>query len=328
LFGLIAPAWCVGCGGGAREASPFGGLDRADQYAAQRRERTITSEAGPPPATVNGEPVAWEELRGPLAETAGAAVLEEIALLRQLEAEMARRGLAVGEAEVDRERRLLVETLAVEGDSLATEQLVTRVRERRGLGPQRFAQLLRRNAMLRALVRDRVDVRSDQVELAWRVQHGERVRIRIIVTETEREAQAARRELLGGAPADLEIRFAALAEERSTDASAARGGLVDAFSPADPAYESSIRSAVSQLQPGNVSPIVAIRTGFAIVYMDERLPPDGTPLDAATSGLREELRMRQERLLMDELAAQLLAEARITAFDNALRWSRDAGSER
>ncbi|HZW11363.1 MAG TPA: peptidylprolyl isomerase [Phycisphaerales bacterium] len=323
----IAAAWGAGCGGGSRGPTPFEGVERAEEYAAGSRGRAIGGQADSPPATIDGEPVEWEELRAPLSETAGAAVLEEIALGRLLDAEMTRRGLTVGQAELGQERRLLTEMLAVEGDTHATEQLLTRVRERRGLGPARFAELLRRNAMLRALVRDRVDVRTDQVELAWRVQHGERVRTRIIVTETEREAQTTRRELLQGAPDDLEFRFAALAEERSTDASAPRGGLVEPFSPDDPAYESSIRSAVASIEPGTVSPIVAIRTGFALVYLDERLPPDGTALEAAAPRLREELRIRQERLLMDQLAAELLAGARITAFDDALRWSQSAGED-
>lgn len=330
LFGMGAAVLVggAGCQSGSAGDPPFRGLDRSDAYAAETRGRSIDGAPATPPATVNGEPIEWAELHGPLAEAAGSAMLEEIALERLLAAEMAQRGRTVGEADIERERRLLMETLAVEGDSFATEQLVERVRERRGLGPQRFGAMLRRNAMLRALIADRVEVRPDQVELAWRVRHGERVRVRIIVTESEREAQAARRDVLAGAPAELELRFAAMAEERSTDASKARGGLVEAFSPEDPAYESSIRSAVSGLRPGEVSPIVAVRTGFALVYLDERVPADGVSLSSAAPDLREELRIRQERLLMDELAEQLLAEARITAFDAALRWSRDAAAER
>jgi len=312
-----------GCAGGSGESSEFKGLERAEAYAGQGGGRSISGEAGPPPVTVNGEPVEWDDLRGPLAEAAGAAVIEEIALERLLAAETARRGLSVGEADLARERQLLEQMLAA-GSAEETDrgQLVSRVRQRRGLGPLRYASLLRRNAMLRALVGDRVEVRADQVELAWRVQHGERVRIRIIVVPTEREAQAARQDVLAGDPAGLEARFMTLAEARSTDPSGARGGLIEPFSTEDPAYEASIRSAAAALSPGQVGPIVAIRNGFALVYMDERIPADGVTLEASRTSLDRELRVRQERLLMDELAAQMLADARVTTFDDALSWSR------
>jgi parvulin-like peptidyl-prolyl isomerase len=180
--------------------------------------------------------------------------------------------------------------------------------------------------MLRALVRGRAEVRPDQVELAWRVRHGERVRIRVLVTATEREAQAARRELSTVAGTELESRFITLAERDSTDASAPRGGLIEQFSTSDPAYEAPIRTAAEGLQPGQLSPIVAIRSGYAIIYMDERIPADGVSLDEARERLASELGLRQERILMDELATQLLADARVTTFDESLTWSRNVSN--
>jgi hypothetical protein len=328
VAGLLAPALAglAGCAGAAGEPSPFQGLDRAERYAEGGGGPSISGEVGPPPVTINGQPVEWSQLHAPLSEAAGAAVIEEIALERQLEMEMARRGLSITEQDVARERRLLEEVISSEADGAGAEQLVDGVRRRRGLGPQRYASLLRRNAMLRELVRERVEVRPDQVELAWRVQHGERVRLRIIVLPTEREAHGAREELLAGDPSQLESRIIALAEARSTDASSARGGLIEPFSLKDPAYEASVRAAAERMQPGQLAPIVAIRNGFALVYLDEQLPADGVPLDEARPRLERELRVRQERLMMDDLAAQLLADARVTTFDDALSWSRNAGS--
>lgn len=314
----------AGCNGSSSPRD-FRGLDRAEAYASGGR--TISAD-GAPPASVDGAPVEWEELRDRLAEAAGATVLEEIALERQLDREMRRRGIAVGEGEIAAERRLLLETVSREAPGENTEQLVTILRARRGLGPARYEAMLRRNAMLRALVQDRVELTPEQLERAWRVRHGERVRIRIIVTQTEREAAAARQAALAGEPALLESRFMSLAEQVSTDASAARGGLIETFSADDPAYESAVRLAVADLQPGGVSPVVAVRNGFSVIYLDERLAPDGVSFATAEPALRAELRLRQERLLMDELAAQLLSEARITTFNDALGWSRQAGTER
>lgn len=323
---LTAAATLSGCGA-PKGPDAFRGLDEADRYASRPQGRRIGTLESPPPATVDGEPVTWEEVQAYLGEAAGAAVLDEIALERRLAREMTRRGLSLSEEAIEQERLRLTQTLAG-GTQGNEERLIAQVRARRGLGPTRYAAMLRRNAMLRSLVADRVDVRPDQIDLAWRVQHGEKLAIRIIVTPTERQAALVRQQLADGDPTQLEARFISLAPEQSTDPSGSRGGQIEPFSAADPAYEPAVRAAADQLQPGQLGPIVAVRSGFALVYLQRRVPADGVTLEGATPVLARELRIRQERLLMDELAAQLLAEAKITTFDDALGWSRQAGSAR
>lgn len=319
-----------GCGPSQSGPKTFRGLDAADRYAAGDTGRRIGPAGASAPLSIDSREVTWDELAPRLAEAAGGLVVEEITLDRLLTEEMARRGMQVTDRDLANERDWLELTI-LEGApqvGASSGDLLYQVRQRRGLGPTRFDALLRRNAMLRALVRDRVTVREDQVQLAWRVQHGERLRIRLIVTRTEREAQAAVSRALAGDGAGVELRFAELAQELSTDPSGARGGLIEPFSAEDPAYEQAVRATAASLQPGQIGPVVAIRNGFAAVYLDERLSADGVSFEQARGDLTEQLRRRQERLLMDEVAGQLLAEARVRVLDESLNWSVRAGQER
>ena len=306
------------------------GVEAAERYTADGQGRRIGPAMGPAPVSIDGEAVGWEALVPRMAEAAGGMVVEEVALERALEAELARRGLSVTGQDLANERSWLgLSVVRGAGQTGAAEdELVQEIRQRRGLGPERFAALLRRNAMLRAMVRGRVEVTDSQVALAWRVQHGERLRTRIIVTPTEREAQSLATQAFAGGSPGVGQRFAELAQMHSTDSSAARGGLIEPFSPDDPAYEQSVRAAAASLQPGQIGPVVAIANGFALVYLDERLPPDGVPLESVRAELTEQLRRRQERLLMDELATQLLAETRVRVLDESLDWSVRAGQQR
>ncbi|MBK7406085.1 MAG: peptidylprolyl isomerase [Phycisphaerales bacterium] len=315
------------CSGPGSNPDAFRGLDRADAYSSSSGGRKIGSMEGSPPATIDGEAVTWEQLRPFLAEAAGSAALDELTLERRLHREMDRRGLTLSDEAVALERSRAMQTLGA-GAQGNGELLVSQIRARRGLGPERYASLLRRNAMLRALVADRVVVRPDQVELAWRVQHGEKLAIRLLVTPTERQAASLRQQVVEGDASQLEGRFIEVASRASTDPSSSRGGEIEPFSAADPAYESAVRAAADLLQAGQLSPIIAIRNGFAVIFLQRRVPADGTTLDEATAALTQELRLRQERLLMDELAAQLLAEAKVTTGDPSLTWSRQASPTR
>jgi hypothetical protein len=83
--------------------------------------------------------------------------------------------------------------------------------------------------------------------------------LRIIVLESEDDARRVREELLRGA------NFVALATARSVDPSAAKGGMLGRFDLSSLRPE--LRKAVAGLSVGNLSPVVAIPTGFAIVQV-------------------------------------------------------------
>ncbi|MEM9558984.1 MAG: hypothetical protein AAF995_01660 [Planctomycetota bacterium] len=282
-------------------------------------------------ALVSGVPVARSAIEPGLIELGGAAVLEEVALDLLLADALREAAIVIGEEDVRRERtdlaRSLVRAGAVEaGGARALE----RVFERRGLGPHRLERLLRRNAALRALVREGVEISEDELRLSYTLTHGERVRTRLITVEDRSLASRLDRELRTLSGADRLGRFDALAGEHSTHPSAAIGGRLEPMSTDDPGVPAALRSRAAQLAgraaPPTLSEVFRLDDRYALLLVEGRTEPASAPpsFDAARAGLLEELRRRKERLAMDRLAARLLGEADIRAVDPTLGWSLDA----
>ncbi|MEM8834594.1 MAG: peptidyl-prolyl cis-trans isomerase [Planctomycetota bacterium] len=269
-----------------------------------------------PPALIDGETVSWQEMRRPLAEAAGGIVLEEILLERQLEAACAREGIAITDADVRAERELLIEELRRGGVAANTGQgieLLQQLRAQRGLGDTRFASLLRRTAMLRALVRDDVRLDAPTLRTTYALLHGERYRIRLITTATAREAQRALDRLRAGEA------FGVVAAQASSDISAARGGIIEPLSPADPTYPEALRAQIVRTRVGALTDAIAIEpSGYAVALVEEIIPGDDPGLERVRASVERTARLQQERLLMNRRASRLLSSARIEVLDPAL----------
>jgi parvulin-like peptidyl-prolyl isomerase len=284
---------------------------------------------------VNGEAISWEALRPAMVEAAGAVALEEAALDTILEGELAARGVRWSDLDTEAERAILVAQLAeaspsrsaVRGESAADrgERLLAQLRAARGLGNARFEGALRRNAALRLLVDDQVVVNESVLRQAYDLRYGERIAARIIVVDSIDDATQVSDRLDAGEP------FAEVAARFSTDESASRGGLLDPVSASDPSYPQALRDALRQLDPGQHSTPLALDNGIAIVLRERSPAPTAPPVDfeAARPDLMREARRRQERILMGELARELLENARVTIFDASLdrAWRARSGSD-
>lgn len=325
---LLAAAALIGCSGPGRASDR--GTDRYVKKGLDASERAVgpapKDQGGPaaapsarPFATVDGAAVYAADLSAMLAEAAGGQALEELVLDRRLEAEARRAGVTVTEEQIRAERELLLDALT--GATIARDEddaarLLERVRSARGLGPKRFAALLRRNALLRSLVAPQVAVTPSALEQARRLRYGERYRVRLIVTTTAREAMDVLKELEQGES------FSVVAARRSTDVSAARGGVLDPISPADPEYPAAVRSALRDLTPGKPSMPIALDASYAILMLDEIIPATTPPNTAqAEEALARDVRIQHERLLMNQLARRLLSEANVRVVDPSLDWS-------
>lgn len=312
-------------------AALLAGLPLASPGCAQRpgvNEQSVTTRlaetprrrAGEPtpPAAINGGVVSWETLQPLLAEAAGAQVLEEVALDRALAAEARRRGIELAPAQVEAEESNLLRTLRESGaaaDDLAGRQVIDGVRRQRGLGPRRYQALLRRTALLRAMVQDQIDLSEPALRRAYELLHGPRYRVRIITVDSAPAGEAARRRLESGEP------FGEVAARLSTDPSASVGGLVEPISPADMSYPSALREALPRLEEGEVSDPIALDRGFAIVRLEEVVPADGTPFEEARASVEREARIAQERRLMNDLADRLLRQTSVAPLDESMGWS-------
>jgi hypothetical protein len=322
LLVLAAAGW--GCQGAKDE---FRGLAAAD-LARQSEGQRPPERPDRPAAIVNGQTLAWDELQPLLAEAAGGTVLQEVVLDRLLEPELRLRGLKVGPEAIARERELLLEAIVREARATPddAERLLASVRRSRGLGDVRFARLLARNAELRALAGalDPPVVEPEAIEREYLIRHGPRYSARVLVAATPREAGEIRARLLANPPVvggTLAAQFAEEAARHSIDPSAERGGIVDPISPADPSYPASIRAALERLAPGELSAVLAVDRGYALLLLEEQLAGDGLELAEVSTAIAEDLLRREERLAMDDVARRLLREANIAVMDRGLDWS-------
>jgi len=334
MVGLVsvAAAGSFGCssGGSTDLAVSARGLDAAEASVGEveREERgTDWRVRSRPAALVGEERIDWSDLWSPLVEAAGGLVLEELTLDILLEREARSSGIALTKADVERERAALMSNLTDAGRSASSAgTLLMEVRRARGLGPARFESLLRRTALLRALVADEVRVDEAALREAFAIEHGKRHVIRLITTGTLTEASGAAARVRAGES------FGAVAAEVSTDQSAARGGIIEPISLADPSYPPAILSAVNAMQEGDVSPPVAIDGGYAVLLLERIVPAEDVSFEEAREDLEARARSRRERVLMDRLASRLLRAADITILDTELgrawSWRRAAEGQR
>ena len=266
-----------------------------------------------PIAVVDGARIDLADVRASLLETVGAEIVRERALDRAIAREATRRNLEADEAAIARERTLLVETLSADPDR--AELLLAELRRARGLGPIRFAALLRRNALLRLLVAEDVVVDEDVVRGAWDKVHGPRRVARVIATRDLRSAEEARRRILAGED------FTVVAVETSIDASAPRGGRLAPISRLDPSWPAGFRRALFELEPGTLSKSIPIEGRMLVFEIVEELPEDGVTFAEGRPQAERAARLAAERLMMDRLARRLVPEASIEPLDQSLRWS-------
>ncbi|MFW6060480.1 MAG: peptidylprolyl isomerase [Phycisphaeraceae bacterium] len=315
ILTLIFAAFAGAC------QSPPGGQAEPTRIPA---DGTSEGASAKPVAYVNGEAVRRDALFEPLLEAAGGEVFSELVLERLIEQRLADRDQALSEQDLAAERERVLATLDPEDEDEAA-RLLRELRGQRGLGEQRFESLLRRNAGLRKLVADRVEVTDEAVRQAFQRRYGERYRVRLIVVDSFNEASRLRRQAIEG-----EAAFSDLAAEHSTDVSADRGGLLSPISPADPSYPRVLRDALVRLdrQGQPVSEVLALDGQFALVRLEEKIEAEAVELVDVREALTRDVRRQLQRRQMEQLARRLLSEANVVILDRTLtdRWSRQRES--
>ncbi len=273
-------------------------------------DRTGATAVSPPIAYVDGQAVTREDLMPTLIEAAGGTALSELALDRLVIEALTERGLALTPELIEQEKAQMLSAMSSDPDEAV--RLFNAMRTQRGLGDVRFEAMLRRNAGLRLLVKDEVEVVPALLRQAYEMQHGERYRVRIIVAETLAQASEILELAKAGEP------FSDLAAKHSTDASAAQGGLLSPISPIDPTYPAALRQALENMKPTDISELIAVDDRFIIMRLDEVLPADDVSYEAALPGLVRQVRRELEGQLMQRTARSMLAEARVVVLDPAL----------
>lgn len=269
-----------------------------------------------PAALIDGRPITWGQLRPTLNELAGAEALAEFILDRRLDEALLAAGIIITPDDAVGERKLLLESL--DDDPNTAIRLLDELQLRQKLGASRFDALMRRNAGLRALVRDQVQITEQAVQTMHEMLHGAKRQARLIVLPDLAAAEAAL-DLLKS-----DTSFGEVAARMSSDSSAARGGLLEPISRVDPAYAEAVRQALWTLQPGQVSAPILIDHGYAILMFEREVAHDGAKFEEQHPKLEQLVRRSQERLLMEQLAHRLMSQAQVTIFDDSLHeaWSQ------
>jgi parvulin-like peptidyl-prolyl isomerase len=271
-------------------------------------------------AIVADSRITRETLLPSLLESAGAAALEEALLDIALEREISRAGFRFTVEDIEREREIVLQTVAEESqvDIDRAALMVDQLRRERGLGPRRYQAQLLRNAKLRALVSESITVSDEEVELAKKINFGEKVRVRIITVAGEREVAEIRSALLATSAERRSSEFAMIAIARSTDSSARRGGDLGFISPEDPSLPLSIREQLREAKSFEPTDPAVFGDGFAIALVEDRTPASQP---ASDDDVRRRVLLRKQRVAMDDLSNRLLAASDATVFDESLRWS-------
>ncbi len=273
---------------------------------------SATRQAGPV-AYIDGQPITEADLRARLIEAAGGQVLSELVLDKQIRDRLTVAGRQVDDILIEQEKAHMLATLS--SDPNEAVRLLNEMRSERGLGEQRFQSMLFRNAGLRALVKDQVEVPDSLLIQAYQLQHGERFRVRIIVADTLTQASDLHVRAAGGQS------FADLASLNSTDASAAQGGLLSPISPIDATYPKAMRQALARMPVGGISDLIADDDHFIIMKLEEKLPADTITFEEAKPRLARTVRLELEGQAMQQAARAMLADAKVVVLDPTLNKS-------
>ncbi len=265
-------------------------------------------------AYVNGQSVTVSDLRLYLLEASGGKVLAEHVLDAQLAQELADRNLTVQPQQLKAERQILAQVLDPDPDQ--AQRLLDELRQQRGLGETRFSQLLRRNASLRLLVQDEVEISPAAIELAYQLEYGPRFEARLIVVDS----LALASDLVGRARTG-KADFVDLAIAHSTDSSRAQGGLLPPISPADATFPAAVRQTLGKLAVGQVSDAVALDRGFAILKLERKINARPIRFDEVEQQLALGVRRQVEQILMRRKARTIISQAHVVILDPALNQS-------
>jgi foldase protein PrsA len=172
-----------------------------------------------PIALVNNEPITRQQLADECVARKGEEILETLIARRLIEQALRARKLDVTPAEVDQE----IDNVAQRMAGIGREAWLRTLDKERGISPAQYAHDIIYPALaLRKLSASRVQVTDKDVRDAFEAQYGDKIRCRLIMTDTLPKAREIW-ELLRKNPGGFEK----LAQERSMDSgSRSLGGLL------------------------------------------------------------------------------------------------------
>jgi peptidyl-prolyl cis-trans isomerase C len=283
-------------------------------------------------AKVNGEDIQRWELETALKQAEAASgspvppaqrdavlrgLLDELITYHMLAQEARNRKVGVSEAEVDAE-------MAATRKSFPTEEAFQQALLLQGVTADQLRQVTRLGMQTRKIIdseiTSKVAIQESEVDAFYkqnidRFKQGDSVRASHIYFAVPPDAppavknqarlagQAILKQLRSGAD------FAKLAQENSTDASAANGGDLGFFEKG--AMPPDFEAVAFSLKPGTMSDLVELSTGLHIIKVHETRGPRTAPLAEVRENLKQFLLDEQRQKKLDEYIGQLKAKTKI-----------------
>ena len=274
-------------------------------------------------ALIDGQAITRDSIWDSLAEPQGRLALENLVLDRELERRAAQREIRITPELIQAQRDALIQAWSQLDDQLPADRILEQIRSNRGLGPSRYQQLLRRNALLEALTTPasgRWEPSPNQLDNALEQRFGERFKIRLFVSQSPQDAARLRDQILNSDPASRPWVFSDACAARSIHPSRDRGGLISSISPLDLAYPGVISESLTQTGAGECSQVLSTDSGYVVIYVESIMSPT-VPSEHDREQTREQLARDARRLAMQRLREEILGTSHIAVLDGALNWS-------
>ena len=271
-------------------------------------------------ALVNGRPVYMAELVDLLVRAHGQPMAEQLVANEVVRQEAAQRRLTVTDREVLQEHQEeLRQMFPAIADADERERGLAQLLLQKAVSRRQWDMTMWRNAALRKMAAQQAAVSEEELRQEYAEEHGRRAVVRHIQTASLEDAQAALKELAGGAD------FADLARRKSTNVSARQGGLLPPIGAKAPQCPPVLRDAALRMKaPAEIAGPVQVGTTFHLLRLERIIEPDGTPFADVKAALAASVAERKVRLLRQRLLAELMQAAKIQYMDPALAGGQDA----
>jgi len=214
-------------------------------------------------AQVNGDTIGRQELAQECLAHYGSEVLDAMLNKYLIVQYCHQRNISVTRKEVSDEIDRLAKKFGI-----STDQWIKMIQEERHISAQQYADdIVWPMLALKKVAADQIQPTEQEIENAFESKYGEAVKTRLIVVETEQDANR----VLAQAKAQPDT-FPALVRKWSKDPSASANGLIQPIHHhvGDPQVEET----VFNLRDGEISPVVKVGNQYLIFKSEGRLPAE------------------------------------------------------
>lgn len=290
LLGATAFALLAGSAGAAPPSKPAKGGDT----------ETLSKVV----ALVNNDEITREQLADECVQHYGREVLDGMIHRYLIVQECKRLNINIAAADVDNEIDRMASRFG-----LPVEQWLKMLKQERGIKPNQYAtDIVWPMLALRRLAGERLQVSAADLSKEYETQFGAAVKARIIVCNTEADAQQVRKAAIANPE-----NFGNLAKDYSRDPSSAS---MKGITPPIRRHigHPEIERVAFSLNDGEISEPVKAGPQFVIVKRDQLLPPSPVKLEDARPRLEEIIRDRKQRAVAGDVFQELEKQSKIEIY--------------